>query len=74
MTLHQFHHRKKAANVAPRTKKLNSNSYGLDRAFKCAVDASATDAQLTRDVGDFFPLSKVLNSVKGRLRAYLLEP
>ena len=30
MTLPQFHHRKKAANVAPRPKKLNSSSYWLD--------------------------------------------
>ena len=43
--------------MAPRTKKLNSSSYGLDLfASKCAVDASATDAQLTRDVATFSPL------------------
>ena len=31
---------------------------GLTHAFKCAVDASAPDSQLTRDVSDLFAILK----------------
>ena len=37
---------------------LNSRFMGLTRAFKCAVDASAPNSQVTRDVSDLFALPK----------------
>jgi len=40
---------------------LNSISVGLAHASKCAVDASAPDSQLTRDVSDLFALLKETN-------------
>jgi hypothetical protein len=36
---------------------------GLTRAFKCAVDASAPDSQLTGDVSDLFALLKETNRI-----------
>jgi hypothetical protein len=43
MTLHQFHHRKKATNVAPRTKKPNSSSYWTKKPYVTSRYASRSE-------------------------------
>ena len=60
MTLHPFTRRWRPWHLT-----LNSTQAltGLTRAFKCAVDASTPDFQLTRDVSDLFALLKETNRI-----------